>query len=290
MRSSSAVERLPEGAAFSFDGVAYDWGQVFDAARQAACWAELEREVGQGAALREQGQRADAELVRQEGDGFRRQRSLLAAEELEAWLTARQITVGQWRDHLLRTVLRRLAPLHNASEPRHDELRVTGWCSGAFERFARALAEDLVVADGIDESDKQVARMVELRYLDLIRVDVEVAPFSTVDAAREATLLVREEGMALADVATRAGVTVASSTWYLEDVAPRLRSQLLAGADGELVGPALGDDGASVIRIARKMMPTTADSVVRERARMALREQTVRRRITERVLWHEPLC
>ena len=191
---SIGIDAMLNAPAFTLGEHCYTWGEVFAVARRQGEWAAFEREVRQGAALQVAGLALPAPVRRQEEDSFRRPRRLLAAEDLEQWLAARQISVLQWRRHITRTGLLRRYPPRGEVDPEPEDLRVSGWCAGAFESFARTLACDLVGTEGIDESPAELDRIVQQRYLDWVRVDMAVATFGSEDAAREAILQVRLDG------------------------------------------------------------------------------------------------
>ena len=100
-----------------------------------------------------------AEAVRAAATVFRYERNLLAAEELEAWLDARGLTVSDWNGYLRRLVLRErwadeLEQIEAEFAVGDDEveaaLRAEAVCTGFLRRAAERLAEDAALAAADD--------------------------------------------------------------------------------------------------------------------------------------------
>jgi len=136
-------------------------------------------------------------------------------------------------------------------------------------------------------SPAAVEREIEARTLDWTRIDCETVRFSGEDPAREATLLVREDGLSLAEAAATARAPLEEHRYLLEDVAPPLRDRLVGARPGELIGSPSGDGGFVLISVLDRVEPSSKDRAIRKRAAEALVRRTVQREVGKRVRWHE---
>jgi hypothetical protein len=256
-------------------------------------WADVAERVDWDA-LRQTGERptelTDAE-VEEAGARFRYERSLVAAEEMEAWLERWDLSVREWRDYL---------------RGRLDGSDRAAWiaavCSGSLERGAKELAARAAVAEALGEADldsayerfladaatpEALAQLLEANRPDWTRVDCRTLVLPDQAAAREAALCVRDDGMALAEVAAQAGVEMREHALYLEDASDELGRALLSARTGELIGPlALGDRYALVL-VDAKVDPTLDDPEILRRAQEAARRRAIDREVVNRVTWHE---
>lgn len=148
------------------------------------------------------------------------------------------------------------------------------WLS--FDRFVDRLA-----------SPAAVDREIEAHTLDWTRLDCETVTFTGEDPAREAMLLVREDGLSLAEAAALARAPVEQHRYLLEDVAPPLRDRLVGARPGELIGSPSGDGGFLLISVVDRVEPSSRDRAIRKRAAEALVRRTVQREVGKRVRWHE---
>ena len=87
---------------FTAGGYRFTWVEVIEGARVRGEWAALQRHVA-GLLSRERELSAVGALpsgaeTRTAGNGFRYQLNLLSADELEAWLARRNISVQEWMD------------------------------------------------------------------------------------------------------------------------------------------------------------------------------------------------
>ena len=100
---------------FTVAGRTYAWEDVLLAAELRGELGELERQASQGLAClrrleaqpdRQRSETLPAETLRAAATVFRYEHNLLAAEELEAWLDARGLSIADWNGYLRRLVLR----------------------------------------------------------------------------------------------------------------------------------------------------------------------------------------
>lgn len=318
---------VPAGRSlFTVAGRTYAWEDVLLAAELRGELGDLERQTRQGlACLRRLAADAGAlpaETLRAAATVFRYERSLLAAEELEAWLDARGLTVSDWNDYLRRLLLRErwVDELERiefefavGGEEVEAALPAEAVCTGFLRRAAERLAEDaaLAAADGALEdspdrttliaalargadavrarapSPPEVEREVAAHALDWIRIEAETLELADADAAREAALCVRIDCRPLSDVADECGVPANALVLYLGDADPELRATLLSASPGELIGPVERGAGHMLLQLRAKAEPSADDPELGRRAAAVLVARAVERELRDRVLWHE---
>ena len=126
---------------FEADGESYRWEDVVAFAMVAGGWDAFERAAGEGLALVAAGYTVPPEQVKAAERSFRRERRLLAATELQEWLSARSLTVRDLRRYLERVHLREQWGDRAVAATAPDEiLRAEGIFSGTLQRFATELA------------------------------------------------------------------------------------------------------------------------------------------------------
>jgi len=139
------------GPVFSVGGRSYDRGDICVAAVLRGEWTALQEALRRGlACVRRAGEEGapemDLEAAAQE---FRYARSLITAQETEAWLEHAGLTFEDWSDHLERSLLSKawsreigdIASRHPIpDEEVNEHLYAEAVCSGALERFADTLA------------------------------------------------------------------------------------------------------------------------------------------------------
>jgi hypothetical protein len=120
-----------------------------------------------------------------------------------------------------------------------------------------------------------------------LRVNCRTLTFDDEDAAREAALCVREDGMALAEVGLRAGVEVGEHRLMLGDTGPTLANALLSARPGEFVGPVASGDGYVLVLVEDKIQPSLDDLEIRQRLEQEAARRAIEREVVNRVRWHE---
>jgi len=278
---------------FSIDDRAYTCRDVVAYARFLGIWDEIE----ETAALVEQAD-LDPEAVDDAAMTFRRERGLLAADELNAWLERRSVTVDDW----LAYVRRSLFPGAVGEVPTSGDVWAEAMCSGRLDELADDLADRLAVAPGSSlaelgeafvayasrvATDDAIDREIASARVEWIRVRYRAALFADAAAASEVALAVRADGEALTDVAALAGVEVDEVDAWLEDERPALASLFVGSSEGDLLGPLVVDDGLLVTEVLEKIPVDAADPAVRARATQAIVERAVRREVDKTVVWHD---
>lgn len=175
--------------------------------------------------------------------------------------------------------------------PAHVKRRgVIGVAPAATRERAELVADIFVSFDQfVDEVAAPAAleREIEAHALDWTRLDCETVAFVSDEAAREAALLIREDGMPLADAAKIARAVVQKASYVLEDVGGELKDRLVGAFPGDLVGPVSGDDGLLLVGIVDRVSPSMKDASILARARDRVIRRTIRREVSRRVRWHE---
>ena len=317
---------LADRSLFTVAGRTFGWEDVLLAAELRGELGPLERQTRQGRAcvrrLMAEAGIVPAEAVRAAATVFRYDRNLLAAEELEAWLDARGLSVADWNGYLRRLLLRErwvdeLERIESefavADEEVEAALLAEAVCSGFLRREAEQLAEDAALAaadDAVeDSSDRRtliadlargaeaarsrvpsppdVEREVAAHALDWIRIEAETLELADAEAAREAALCVRVDGRPLTEVADECGVPANALVLYLGDAAPELRGALVSARPGELIGPVEHGAGHMLVQVGAKTEPSAEDPELGRRAAAVLAARTVERELRDRVVWHD---
>ena len=249
-----------------------------------------------------------AEPAREEVDkvaqAWRRERRLLAADDLAAWLERRGVTTESWLAYLRRAVARSAALADPFAAVDADAVWAEAMCSGKLDECAKQLARMLAVAPDADlgsleaayeafcdevATDEAIAREIAAARLDWIRVRCLLAVFGERHVAAEVALLVRQDGLAFAEAAAAANTTTVQQEIWLEDADPAL-APLLAGAGrNQLVGPVATADGFVIVEVHEKLPADPADPVVMARAVTAAADRAADRAETDHVVWHEQL-
>jgi hypothetical protein len=299
---------------FSVGDQEYRWADVVAAARHWGRWAELEQRTAEGlaalAGLPEKIAHAELEEAMQ---AFRYSLRLIAAEEMEAWLERWRLDTKDWTGYLRRQIACERATGEGGFAAGERDVWAEVVCSGALLELARDLAARVAAAEaggiqpGPVDSDlprmeaehaafvegaltpEAVAKALELRNADWVRLSYTALEFPAAAMASEAALLVREDRLSPADVASRAGVPLEEREAFLEDVEPGLSDSLLSAPTGELVGPLRVGNGFALLRVNGKVAPTLADPVIQERLQEEVPRRALEREVRNRVRWHEHL-
>lgn len=265
---------------------------------------------------------AEVESAAQE---FRYERDLISGQEMEAWLERWALTLDAWTDFLQRSVVRRASPADLADlvtrypvDPAEVDgcLRAEAIASGRFEAWARDLAsrtaawararEESWLPEGetaawacrlerIDAGFRRfreevlnpaaLQKHVGAHQLDWVRIDYRCVAFSSLSAAREAALCVRDDGVALDEVAVKAKIVVEDARRYLDDLDPELCPHVVSAQPGDLVGPVAHGDGFALLLVYGKTLPSLADADTRQRAEVSLLRTALEQESRQRVRW-----
>jgi hypothetical protein len=128
-------------------------------------------------------------------------------------------------------------------------------------------------------------KQIAAHQLDWIQVDYRFAAFSGLQAALEAALCIREDGLALDEVAVRARTTVQEARSYLDDLDPDQRTLVVSAQPGDLVGPVAHRDAFVLMLVRDKALPSLDDAGTRHRAEASLLRTAVEQESRQRVRW-----
>jgi hypothetical protein len=308
----TAPQEVLERPVFSVGGHDYRWADVVAAAREWGRWDELERRTTERLAALDRVE-IDEGDVDEAGQDFRYARSLLAADEMEAWLRHWGLTTHDWLAYLRRTSALARAAGTPGSDAGEAEVWAEAVCSGELAELARDLAARAAAAEALGETPGPVdsdlvrlddalaafresaitpqsrAKTLELRGADWLRLHYTALEVPQAGMAREAALCVREDGLSLDEVAGRAGVSTIEREAFLEEVDADLSKPLLSAPTGELVGPVAVKDGFVLLRVNGKVAPMLDDPVIKGLLEEEVPRRAVEREVRNRVRWHERL-
>jgi hypothetical protein len=199
---------------------------------------------------------------------------------------------------------------------------VDALCSGRFKDWAYKLAGRAAISDRLeqespetlraidedkqlDQKTKSLARLellfshfqkeivtakavkdrIASRYLDWIRFECGYVRFASEAEANEAAMCVRDDGLALDEVARDAKRPLGHAVMYLDEVEASLKQHLLGAQKSSLVGPVKSGDEYALYWLIEKQMPTEQDPQIIERAEAAILKAAVSHEINNRVQW-----
>lgn len=305
-----------ERVVFLAGGAPHTFMQVAEDARRRGTWAPFEGRTAAGLAAleraRQQGLSLSRERIRKAEASWRYARRLAAAEDLEAWLAARGVTVREWRewlrgDHAVGTWPALAEPAAPSAGDLDDAIWVAGWCSGAFEQLARDSAARVaarlhLVACGVDlpleraferfeleaATESAIKIAISSNQLEWLAIEGDWLSFVDEDAAAEALALVRDDGLSIEALGDTVGAAPARRRVMVEDVPVGVRQRFLSAQPGEHLGPIPAHDGMAIVAVRAKLLPSPDDEAVRERATATIVARAVDRAIEEQVRWVEP--
>src|SRR5262249_34957335 len=107
------------------------------------------------------------------------------------------------------------------------------------------------------------------------------------DAAREALLCMRLDGLEPTAVASRARRDLRRLSTTLADAPEWLAPHVVRLDEGSVIGPVRHDPGFAVVVVESKREPTLDDPAVRERAEASVVARAARRQAAARIAWRE---
>jgi hypothetical protein len=270
--------------------------QVFTVGSREFRWSDVAENVDWDALRRKAAVTGDAvdEVAAEEaGRRWRYDRNLVAGEEMEAWLEHWDLEVADWRAFIRRSVSTEAPATTEAGE---RELWAEAVCSGELERAARDLAAREAAteaAGGMDAlrasvcSERELQGLLAAMRADWIRVDCRTLTLPSENAALEAALCVRDDGLALAEVAEQAGAELAAHRLILGDTDKAFSDALMSARTGELLGPLPVGERWVLILVEEKSDPTIDDLEIRQRLEQEAMRRALEREVVNRVRWHE---
>lgn len=278
----------------------------------------------------------DEEAFDAAAEKFRYDHDLITAEETEAWLSARGLTLDDFSDYFSRQIWVQMLPdagpedidFLSAPAELKDLFAIEMILSGRLEQMTTQLswrlaalaaeregvdaaevaaekqnfAERMKIDDarawlerlGRDEEWLEHRAAMEAAYrkhrqsllgpnayakelvtlrLPLTRFEIEVIELESRDAAHEALFCVREDGMAMEEVATEGRYPYKRIDFILEDIDPDVQQRFLSVAAGQVLEPNARGDGYELCRIVNRVEPHPDDPAVQSRIEQRLMER-----------------
>jgi len=128
----------------------------------------------------------------------------------------------------------------------------------AMEAAYRSLCEKTLTPEA---RKKQLASL----RMPLTQFEVEVIEVESVEAAKEALLCIREDGMSMEEVAAEARYPYRRITFLHEAVPEELKQKFWSAAAGDVLDPLPRGDGFELYRISNKSEPDPTDPAVQTR-------------------------
>ncbi|HXA09508.1 MAG TPA: hypothetical protein VNW28_05965 [Chthoniobacterales bacterium] len=121
--------------------------------------------------------------------------------------------------------------------------------------------------------------------LPLTRFEVETIELDSLDAAREALLCAREDGMSMEEVAGEGRYPYRHTEVLLEEIPDDLQQKFLSVHPGDILEPIAHGDGFHLCRIIGKAEPDVDDPIVQERADNRILDRHFADLTTRYILW-----
>jgi len=152
-----------------------------------------------------------------------------------------------------------------------EESKLAGWLEKLYrdaDWFGEALAVEAIHRRDCATLLSRQAREHEIAALrlPLTRFEVETIELDSLNAAREALLCAREDGMSMEEVASEGRYPYRHPSVLLEEIPEELQQKFLSVHPGDILDPIAHGDGFHLCRIIGKEEPDLDDPVVQERA------------------------
>ncbi len=178
---------------------------------------------------------------------------------------------------------------------RLDEAGVAAW----LEKMGRdqKWLEEALAMEAIYRRDRatQLSRRareheIAALRLPLTRFEVETIELDSLDAAREALLCARDDGMTMEEVAAEGRYPYRHPEVLLEEIPEDLQQKFLSVHPGDILEPIARGDGFHLCRIVGKEEPDLEDPVVRERADQRILDRHFSDLTTRHIQWRTLLA
>lgn len=171
-----------------------------------------------------------------------------------------------------------------------DESRLSNWLEQLGrgpDWFRNAVAMEAIYRQRRDAllTDQAREREVSALRLPLTRFDVETIECDLLDAAREASLCVREDGMSMEEVAAEGRYPYRRTEVLLEEIPENLQQKFLNVSAGEILEPIPQGDGFHLCRVMGKAEPDLHDPKVKNRAEQRILERHFADLVARRIQW-----
>ena len=141
-----------------------------------------------------------------------------------------------------------------------------------------------VVCDDVLSPQARQREVGTLR-LQLTMFDLEVLEVDSHDAAREALFCVREDGMAMEEVAAEGRYPFHREQLLLEDISPEMQQQFLSVTPGSVLEPMEIEGAHRLCRVIAKHEPDPADAGVQRRIEQRLLDRHFADAVLQHVRW-----
>ncbi|MGH8095221.1 MAG: hypothetical protein ACREIF_17425 [Chthoniobacterales bacterium] len=134
-------------------------------------------------------------------------------------------------------------------------------------------------------SHEACEREISALRLPLTRFEVETIELDSLDAAREALLCARDDGMSMEEVAAEGRYPYRHPEVLLEEIPEDLQQKFLSVHPGEILEPIARGDGFHICRVLGKTEPDLEDPMVRERAEERILDRHFADLTTRHIQW-----
>jgi hypothetical protein len=314
---ASASQRILATEAFEVDGTVLTWSDVRVASELRGDWGPWVVSVATSVAALEalnpiQLREFDSSLPAIEA-AFRRKRGFFRADDFTQWLGKwglSRVDLGAW--------LRRQEAVQRGATPSDipsaddvaDIALADAALSGFLEEQAWLLGADLALVaergaltleggasqelpsvlnlsrrircETVREID--VTRLLEARALEWTRVTGTQLTLPSLDAAREAALCVKLDGLSLEEVAEGVGREIHAVDTTVEDALGALAPHIAAAQPGALLGPVQHEGQFLLVEVAARITPND-DPLAKTRAQGMLLDRAVNSAVEKHIRW-----
>jgi hypothetical protein len=137
--------------------------------------------------------------------------------------------------------------------------------------------------------EQSLERCLASHMLDWLHIEGEEMALATEGAAREARMLMVEDGLVMADAAERAHTEIQHRRVILDAAPAEANVALVGTSPGEVAGPWYEGGHWRLMRVCSKSPPSAADPAIRERATQELMREVLDRTLAGRIGWGQPL-
>jgi hypothetical protein len=171
-----------------------------------------------------------------------------------------------------------------------EESKLGGWLEKLdrdADWFSEALAMEAIHRRDCATLLSRQAREHEIAALrlPLTRFEVETIELDSLNAAREALLCAREDGMSMEEVASEGRYPYRHPSVLLEEIPEELQQKFLSVHPGDILEPIAHGDGFHLCRIIDKEEPDLDDPVVQERAENRILDRHFADLMTRHIQW-----
>jgi hypothetical protein len=229
------------------------------------------------------------EFILRRSKGFNETLDLTDPQDREK-LRIELLFSGEFDQLASRLSWRFAAWLEAPAEPREEDRRTAQppaqW--GCDERWLdEILAVEAAWQREVDAllTPTALAQTLAALRLPLTRLEFEALDLESLDAAREAFLCVREDGLSIAEVARDGGYTHSRIDALLEELSEECQQHFLSAIPGAVLPPLVHGDGFQLCQLIKKSEPELADARIRARAEQHLTTQHFSELASRHIRW-----